>query len=54
MAAHDRVPQAPWSIFAVIPVHNRIGQTLRCLKALAASTVAAVAVVVDDGSSDGT
>jgi len=42
------------SIVAVIPVHNRVEQTLRCLRSLAAGTVAPDAVVVDDGSSDGT
>jgi GT2 family glycosyltransferase len=41
-------------IFAVIPVHNRVGQTLRCLRSLAAGTVPVTAVVVDDGSTDGT
>jgi GT2 family glycosyltransferase len=41
-------------VFAVIPVHNRVGQTLRCLESLAAGSVPATAVVVDDGSTDGT
>jgi GT2 family glycosyltransferase len=41
-------------VFAVIPVHNRVEQTLRCLEALSAGTVATTAVVVDDGSTDGT
>jgi GT2 family glycosyltransferase len=42
------------SVFAVIPVHNRVRQTLRCLKALSASTVPTIAIVIDDGSTDGT
>lgn len=42
------------SIFAVIPVHNRVEQTLRCLGSLQRSAVPATAVVVDDGSTDGT
>jgi GT2 family glycosyltransferase len=42
------------TIFAVVPVHNRVRQTLRCLEALAAGTVPATPVVVDDGSTDGT
>ena len=54
MAEHHPVPPSWPSIFAVIPVHNRVGQTLRCLRALSASTVPAIAVVVDDGSTDGT
>jgi GT2 family glycosyltransferase len=41
-------------IVAVIPVHNRVDQTLRCLRSLAAGTVAPAVVVVDDGSRDGT
>jgi GT2 family glycosyltransferase len=41
-------------IFAVIPVHNRLEQTLRCLDSLSAGTVPVTAVVVDDGSTDGT
>jgi GT2 family glycosyltransferase len=46
----DGVPK----IFAIIAVHNRVGQTLRCLESLRSSSVPATAVVVDDGSSDGT
>lgn len=46
--------QIPPSIVAVIPVHNRVEQTLRCLRSLAAGTVAPEVVVVDDGSWDGT
>jgi len=38
----------------VIPVHNRVDQTLRCLRSLMAGTVPTTAVVVDDGSTDGT
>jgi len=41
-------------IFAIIPVHNRVAQTLRCLQSLLDSSVASAAVVVDDGSTDGT
>jgi GT2 family glycosyltransferase len=41
-------------LFAVIPVHNRVEQTLRCLASLRDSSVRATAVVVDDGSTDGT
>lgn len=41
-------------IVAVIPVHNRVEQTVRCLQSLAAGTVAPEVVVVDDGSEDGT
>jgi GT2 family glycosyltransferase len=41
-------------VVAVIPVHNRVDQTLRCLRSLRAGTVSPDAVVVDDGSSDGT
>src|SRR5687767_767033 len=41
-------------VYAVIPVHNRSGQTRRCLRSLAAGTVPVRAVVVDDGSTDGT
>ena len=42
------------SIVAVIPVHNRVEQTLRCLRSIAAGTVVPDVVVVDDGSHDGT
>lgn len=41
-------------IFAIIPVHNRVAQTLRCLRSLLDSSLASTAVVVDDGSTDGT
>lgn len=41
-------------VVAVIPVHNRVEQTVRCLRSLAAGTVAPEVVVVDDGSRDGT
>jgi GT2 family glycosyltransferase len=41
-------------VVAVIPVHNRVDQTLRCLRSLAAGTVVPEVVVVDDGSRDGT
>jgi GT2 family glycosyltransferase len=44
----------PLALFAVIPVHNHVDQTLRCLAALATSTVGITAIVVDDGSSDDT
>lgn len=44
----------PPAIFAVIAVHNRVEQTLRCLRSLSAGSVVATAVVVDDGSTDGT
>jgi GT2 family glycosyltransferase len=42
------------TVFAVIPVHGRVDQTLRCLRSLEAGTVTATAIVVDDGSTDGT
>jgi GT2 family glycosyltransferase len=42
------------AVFAVIPVHGHVDQTLRCLRSLEAGTIGAVAVVVDDGSTDGT
>lgn len=41
-------------IFAIVPVHNRVEQTLRCLASLHAGSVVPRAVVVDDGSTDGT
>ena len=41
-------------IFAVVPVHNGIAQTLRCLESLHSSSPAPRVVVVDDGSTDGT
>jgi GT2 family glycosyltransferase len=47
------VEPAP-KIFAIIPVHNRADQTLRCLESLRGSSVKAAAVDVDDGSTDGT
>jgi GT2 family glycosyltransferase len=48
--AVDAVPK----IFAIVPVHNRVAQTLRCLESLRRSSVATTAVIVDDGSTDGT
>jgi GT2 family glycosyltransferase len=42
------------TVVAVIPVHNRVDQTLRCVRSLGAGTVSPDVVVVDDGSSDGT
>jgi len=39
---------------AVVPVHDRVERTVRCLRSLTASTIPPDAVVVDDGSSDGT
>jgi GT2 family glycosyltransferase len=50
----DRTETGGPRIFAVIPVHNRVDQTLRCLRSLSTGTVTATAVVVDDGSTDGT
>ncbi len=41
-------------VVAVIPVHGRVEQTLRCLQSLEAGTVVPAVVVVDDGSPDGT
>ncbi len=42
-------------VFVVIPVHNRVDATLDCLASLSEQTYAGrVAIVVDDGSTDGT
>jgi GT2 family glycosyltransferase len=42
-------------VYVVIPVHNRLGFTRRCLGALKLSTWANIEIfVVDDGSTDGT
>jgi GT2 family glycosyltransferase len=41
-------------IFAIVRVHNRVAQSLRCLASLHASSAALTLVVVDDGSTDAT
>lgn len=42
-------------IYVVIPVHNHVSETLRCIECLARQTYSPWAcVVVDDGSTDGT
>ena len=43
-------------VYLVIPVHNRLGMTLGCLECLESNGVLgwATAIVVDDGSTDGT
>ena len=46
--------QADPRTFAIIPAHDGVAQTLRCLGSLQRSSVVPTAVVVDDGSTDGT
>ena len=41
-------------IYVVIPAHNRVTQTLRCLESLRHSSLVPTTVLVDDGSTDGT
>jgi GT2 family glycosyltransferase len=43
------------TIYVVIPVHNRVKETLECLRSLSNQTYrCATKIVVDDGSTDGT
>jgi GT2 family glycosyltransferase len=41
------------NVFAVIPIHNGVDRTMRCLRSLMSGTFVPETVVVDDGSSDG-
>jgi GT2 family glycosyltransferase len=41
------------NVCAVIPIHNGVNRTIRCLRSLMSGTFVPRTVVVDDGSSDG-
>lgn len=48
--------KASSTVFAIVPVHNRLALTQRCLRSLAsaATQVSLHVILVDDGSTDGT
>lgn len=52
-AMHDEITIP--KVFVVIPVHNRISETIECLRSIKIQTYKNIhTIVVDDGSSDGT